>query len=478
MFKNVVVRKLTEHRGSPRLYLDIAALAGAAFTPGTVFVVQVHEDRNQLVLITTPAGDRTVSSKIKNNRVVPVIDVNNQKALSVFDGIDQVRVVMMSGRIFVMPLASALAQRERLGRLTTKLNGGQSLAMASLAHGGGVMSHAAHAGFRDAGVDTHAAVVNEIDEKLMAQSQAQNEIWVEGTIGLTAPMQEIVQDAYVMDRLPRVDVLEMGIPCSGASKGGVTKRGLSVMEQHPEVGHLIAPALMLINKLQPAVIVAENVKDYSTTGSSFILRNMLRDMGYDTVEVVLDASDFGCLEARVRWFMVAVTRGLKVDLERMAPTTFAVPVLRDSLEEMADDDERWRPMSYLKDKEVRDRAKANNGFKMQFITPESTSVPTLRKRCWKMGSTDPLLRHPTNPDLLRKLTAKEHGRAKQIPPHLFEGICETDAHELMGQSVAYEPVKRLFHRIGECMLASVKALKEQAGKKAVVTTNYALVGTG
>lgn len=476
MFQDVVVRRIYEHRGRPRLYLDFPDLERASFAPRTVFEVRVDTERGQLVLVPNPEGDRIVSSKLKNNRLVPVIDVNSQKALALFEGVDQVRIVLMKDRIFVMPLASALAQRERLQRLMQKMEHSESLAMASLSHGIGVMSHAAHEGLADAGVGSHAAVVNEIDERLMEQSRRHNDVWREGTIGLTAPMQEVVQDPYVMSRLPAVEVLEAGIPCSGASKAGKSKRSLAAMEAHPTVGHLVAPAIMLLQKLQPAVAVIENVPDYAFSGSAHILRGMLRDMGYEVQELELDASEFGCLEARRRWFLVASTRGVQIDLTDLAPRLHAARRLGDVLDDVAENDPRWMPFAYLKEKAVRDR-EAGKGFKMQCVTADDASVPSLRRGYYKGGTCDPLLVHPTDPDLLRKFTVAEHCRIKEVPAHLVSETCESDGHQMLGQGVAYVPVQKLFHRIGECLIAAYRAWKEKPARECIAG-QYLLKGTG
>ena len=68
------------------------------------------------------------------------------------------------------------------------------------------------------------------------------------------------------------------------------------------------------------------------------------------------------------------------------------------------------------------------------------------------GSTDALLAHPTNPDLLRPFTVAEHARIKEVPEHLVDGLCKTAGHSLLGQAIAYAPVKALFKRIGESIL--------------------------
>ena len=65
------------------------------------------------------------------------------------------------------------------------------------------------------------------------------------------------------------------------------------------------------------VIVIENVKPYAETASAQILRQHLRDSGYDVQETTLGASDFGSLENRVRWFLVVATDILN-ELKRAA----------------------------------------------------------------------------------------------------------------------------------------------------------------
>ena len=119
-----------------------------------------------------------------------------------------------------------------------------------------------------------------------------------------------------------------------------------------------------------------------------------------------------------------------------------------------------RTFDYLKTKEVRDAEKGNS-FAMQIVTPDSTSCPTLRKGYHKGGSTDPLLRHPTNPDLLRQLTVGEHARIKEVPEHLVEGMSKTDGHILLGQGIAYAPVRALFKRIGESLVQWKESLAEE-----------------
>lgn len=465
--KSYVVRKLGSNKGSPRVYLDIDAMSAAGFAPGKTYNRTIDEDNRRLVLTTELNGNYVVSKKERNGQELPIIDINSCHALKMFEGMEMVRIVVSSNTIHVLPLASEVKRASRLALLKTNLEAGV-VTTAGISFGGGVLDHASHAGLLEAGISAELKIANEIDEDLLNHAIEHNDIWRSDTIGIAAPMQELVCDDAAMRRLPATDIFCAGIPCSGASQAGRSKRKLSMMEDHPGVGHLIASAIMLINRINPAVCVIENVPPYADTASAQILRQHLRDTGYDVQEQVLSAREFGCLENRQRWFLVAATRGIQINLEGLAPVAYPVKKLSDVLEDIGPDAADWRTFDYLKTKEIRDAAKGNS-FAMQVVTPASTSCPVLRKGYFKAGSTDALLSHPTDPDLLRQLTVTEHARVKQVPEHLVTGMSKTDGHALLGQGIAYAPVKALFKRIGECILQWKDGLTSQVSVPTIVT---------
>lgn len=447
--KHYIVRKLGTHRGSPRVFLDINVMEDAGFAPGRTYNREIDSDRKRLTLSLEPNGSFVVSRKEKSGKLLPVIDINNSKDLGMFEGHEAIRVVIEDRKIHILPIASEAKRAERLSRLKAGLEL-DSIKTGGISFGGGVLDHAAHAGLADAGIHAELALANEIDEDLLAHATSYNDIWCKTTLGIAAPMQELVQDHAAMGRLPQVDIFCGGIPCSGASKAGKSKRGLDMMESHPVVGHLVASALMIINRINPSVVVIENVAPYADTASAQILRHHLRDSGYEVQETVLAGKDFGALEDRVRWFLVAATKGITLDISDLAPAVRPVKRLNSVLENIPEDAADWRTFSYLKEKEVRDQERGNC-FAMQVVTPESTSCPTLRKGYQKAGSTDPLLAHPTNPDLLRQFTVAEHARIKEIPEHLVNGLGVVAGHALLGQSVTYSSVRALFNRIGQSL---------------------------
>lgn len=445
------IKKLGKNKGRPRIFLDGVQAVRAGFSPGASFDVEVAESR--VSLIQRADGSRTVSSRKRGEGVMPVVDLNSQKLLEAFEGMEAIRVVVTKGAVHILPLASEVKRVKRLERLRTKLREGQALLGGSVSHGGGVLAHAIHQGLQDAGIESSLAMANEIREDMLLQAIEHNDIWDESTMALQLPMQELVQDDWLMSKLPDLDYLEAGIPCSGASKAGKSSNAISLMEEHEEVGHLVAAFLAIVNKTQPGVVLVENVPDYAHTASAFILRYTLRDMGYDTHEVILDGKDFGCLEGRVRWAMVACTRGMAFDMKDLQPAMRVVRKVEDVLDKtIALDDPRWRAVTYLKEKMERNAAEGN-GFRMQYIDPKGPTVPTLRRFYHKGGSTDPRLPHPETPELSRLLTAGEHARIKGVPPALIDDMSETMAHQLLGQGIVYEPFRALGERIAQCLIA-------------------------
>jgi DNA (cytosine-5)-methyltransferase 1 len=443
------IKKVGQNRGAPRVWLDGSATERAGFAAGQRYDIEVQGQ--MIVLQANKDGSRVVSGKVAGERNNPIIDINSKALLAMFDGMAAVRVVVKKDQIYLMPLASEVKKRERFVRLREKLQNGDLIDIGSLSHGGGILSHAIHSGLEQAGVPSRLAFANEIRGELLEHASIHNDAWSQDTQILATPMQELAFDNRGVASIPKVDVLEMGLPCSGASQAGKSKRGLAHPEAHPHVGHLVVAALVIVNKTNPSIVLLENVPQYAVSASADILRNQLRDMGYNTHERILNGKEWGAVENRDRWCMVAVTEGLEFDFDQLQPPGASHQLIAEVLDEdIGPDDERWRTFDYLKTKEVRDAAKGSS-FSMQVVTPTGNSVPTLRKGYAKGGSTDPLLQHPTNPDLLRQFTPQEHSKIKRVPSHLVDGLSNQVAHEVLGQGIVYSPFKDVGMHVGNSM---------------------------
>lgn len=462
MIEGYYVKKIGLNRGAPRLWLD-RQTERAGFQPGQRFDVVVHG--RTIVLQANPDGSRVVSGKKDGDKTNPIIDINSRELLALFDGMSSVRVAVKQGQIYLLPLASELKKQERFGRLRQKLEAGEPLAVGSLSHGGGILSHAIHSGLQSAGVDNRLAFANDIREELLEHAAAHNDAWDENTMLFAAPLQELAFDDRGIAQIPKVEVLEMGLPCSGESRAGKARRGLEHGEAHPDVGHLVVGALVILSKANPAAIVFEQVPTYATSASADILRNQLRDMGYVCHERLLRGKDWGALEGRVRWCMVAVSEGIEFDFDQLQPPGPSEQTIGDVLDDIPPDHPSWSSMPGLREKEARDR-EAGKNFAMQIFGEENDHVGTITKGYSKVRSTDPKLRHTTNPDLLRQFTPAEHARLKGVPEHLVDGVSATIAHQILGQGIVYAPFAGVGKHLGESLDSAVNG--RRPGRRAAV----------
>ncbi len=459
--KAVSILSMRTKRGSPHIWVESIATGRAGFEPGVRFAVERHG--NGVLLRVADDGERRVSRKVRGHGIVPVIDINSRNDLAPLDGHESARVVFGDRHIFISPLASELRRRRRLVRLQAHLANG-CLETSSVATGGGVLSHALHAGFQDVGLQAISLLSNEIRTDLAEHAMIHNDAFCDQTIMANLPLQELAFDDEVVRRLPEVDIVDLGLPCSGASRAGRTSNKIVLPEQHPAVGHLIAPAIALLAKLNPVACVMENVVAYASSASAAVLRGYLADMGYDVHERVLLGTDWGELEARQRWFLVAVTKGIPFDFDALQPGEYPERRLADVMDDIPLDDPCWSPMQYLKDKEVRDQA-AGKGFRMQIYDGSERSISTLTKGIAKRRSTDPFFCHPEDPGLLRLPTVREHARLKGIPEHLVSGLGQTLGHELLGQSIVYRPVRAIACLLGESLLAFKSGIVAPGGRR-------------
>lgn len=454
-----ILKKVGINKGAPRVYIEGVAPARAGFHPGVRYSLEKHEGRQAVVLRVLESGDRIVSRKEKKNgEAHPVIDINSMEALAAFEGMEQVRVLVGNGEIWILPLAVEVKRKARNERLLGELAEGR-ITTAEVAHGLGVMANALHKGLASAGIKPSLRWAIEIEEDALDLAQRTNDAWNSETVAVAMPLQDIAfADDFVRSRLEPVSMLSGGLPCTAASLAGRSKKKLAMPEDDEKAGHLVAAFIALVARVNPALVTLENVGPYFNTASASILRTQLRELGYSVDEVTLDGADFA-IETRVRKVMVAVSRGIELDVGVFASLPRpekAFANVGEVLEDVPDDDPRWSEMNYLKEKEVRDKA-AGKGFRMAIATPDVTGVGTLGRGFAKVRSTEPKVQHPRNPDLLRIFTPTEHARVKGIPEHLIEGVSSaTRAHELLGQSVIWPAFRELGAFLGTALLAKAR----------------------
>ena len=442
---SILYTKLSDNKGATRLFVEGHRLLHAGVEPGMRYRITLDPAEQRMTLTLDEQGDRVVSRRQRRGQLLPVLDINNQALGVVFAEVERVRIVIKADVIVVTVHHLERKEQVRFERLQTRLHNGRPLDVVSLAHGGGVMDYALHQGLLMAGVKTRLAAAIEIDGRYLDASLANNPIWDAESIAICAPMQEVE-----FRKLKSCDMLCAGLPCTGASLAGRAKNRLSKAEAHQSAGALFVAFLGAIQVLNPAVVILENVPAYQQTASMMVIRSVLSALGYVVHETVLNGNVMGALEDRDRLCMVAVSSPVAIDLTQIKPIRTKEAQLMDVMETLPDDSPRWKSYRYLADKAVRD-LEAGKGFKRQLLTGREARCGTIGRGYQKARSTEPFLVHPRS-RLQRLLTPREHARVKTIPPELVQGLSDTVAHEVLGQSVIYCAFVALGRLLGSALM--------------------------
>ena len=454
----VIATKIgSTNKGLPRVWLEGRKLEREGIEIGMKYQLNFDQDAGQ-VKVTFGTDLENYSGTVSRRKLrgsdesyLPVIDMNSREFLDLFSESEEIRIAIRDKKMVITAQVSSSDAKERVERLQRKLATGEAITVASLFHGGGVLDNAVHAGLERAGVTSYVKVAVELESKYLESSLANNyhlfkadSVLFEGSIEHFNP------------RGTSVYVVCAGIPCTGASLSGRAKNKLACAEDHQEAGALFYYFLSAVTALNPSIVVIENVVPYSSTASMAVIRSVLSSRGYVLEETILDASQHGCIEDRQRLCVIARTPGAMETavLETLIPTKVKESCVGDILENIPDNSPMWKTYDYLADKELRD-LEAGKGFRRQLIKASDEKYGCVAKGYNKARSTEPFICHPTDPALSRLLTPIEHARGKGIPVSIIDGLSDTTAHEVLGQSVCWPPFEAVGFALGSNMLAAL-----------------------
>lgn len=441
--RHIAYFQVGENKGAKRIWIEGRKLLESNFTPGCNISVVVDSSAKQVTIKVEEFSDRVVSSRTKGGVAQPIIDICNATITQIFKTIRKIKAVFLKNMIIITVHPDEVARQKRLERLNKKLSANQPLICGSVAHGGGIMDHAIHTGLQESGINSFLGFGIEIEQKYLECSLNNNPVWSDDSLAIEAPIENVS-----VDDLPEVDIFVAGLPCTGASIAGKSKNKLTHAEEHTGAGALFIAFLNIIKKINPAIVVLENVPQYASTASMAVIRSTMETWGYDLHETILNGNKMGALEGRDRLVMVAVTKGIACALDNITPVRQKESCLADILETFNDHDPVWQEYAYLRIKEVKDKA-AGKGFAMQILDSNAISCGTIGRGYSKIRSTEPKIAHPVNPDLMRQLTVSEHAKVKGIPFFLVDGCTNTVAHEILGQSVTYPALQAVGRYLGQ-----------------------------
>jgi DNA (cytosine-5)-methyltransferase 1 len=403
--------RLGQNRGNPRLWLEGLRLNRIGFEPGTRFRVDLDLDRRQVRLVLDANGDRAVSQRQRQGedgevvRKTPIIDVTGGALAEILGEGAKIRATLSAGEIVfdLHPVELAIEEREK--RTREQVAQGY-LTEATLCAGAGVSTLAFHEGVQAQGLRSRVDWIVDRDHRYLEMASVNNPAITEDTRLYEAALEELEPVA-----LSKVASLGLSLPCTGHSKAGRAKRKIDKAEDHPTDALAVYGALRIVDAVQPAVIVSENVAEARTSASYAIFMAYLQEQGYVLHEALFDSTQSGSLENRTRWWLVAISRGLAegFSMDQVPAYPKQYETLGQALENIGDDDERWRTFDYLVAKAARDKSEGKN-FKPNVQNESATSVNGLTRGYARVRQTDVKL-------------GREDGRA-------FRNISSTDSPSL------------------------------------------------
>lgn len=118
------------------------------------------------------------------------------------------------------------------------------------------------------------------------------------------------------------------------------------------------------------------------------------------------------------------------------------------MDDVPRDSTRWKTFQYLIDKEKRDK-EAGKGFARTLLDENSKSCGVVGRLYHKCRSSEPFIKANFDDSLTRLFTPNEHARIKTIPSRLINGVSDTIAHEILGQSIIFKAFEQVGKVIGD-----------------------------
>lgn len=451
----MIATKVSLNRGTPRIWLEGLRLVRGQFAPATRYNV-FHKD-GTVTLKACKDGTRKVSARKEK----PIIDLCSQIIGQWFPVGTKLKAVVRKGRIVIRRLANAVKALKRDRDLIRKIRAGEPLDVVSMFAGGGVLDAAVHRGLNRAGIKARAHLVAEIDGRYAdAYLRANANLIDDDTIMINGPVQD-----FDIGGIQSGQILACGLPCTGMSKAGRSKRKLSCAEEHPEAGALFFTTLQWIGQMKDglAAILIECTPELLTSPSLSVIRSVLLSWGYDLWELNLNGNEMGALENRNRACIIAMSHELAeasgFSENDIRPIRTKEDTLADIMEPVSAVDSRWKTFDYLVAKQERDVAQGK-GFRRQIYTGKESHINTLTRDIAKCRSTDPMFQHPTNPKYTRLPTVLEHARVKGVSDAWIKacGVANSVAHQILGQSVVAPAFEAVAMAVGNALAAATRAL--------------------
>ena len=406
------IKPLKETKNGGKRFWEESADFSRNFRPGdTVNCYYDFEKKVFIVEKTDILGSHTISSR-KNGKAI--LDVKNKKLSELFDNTEKVEILYYPNKLIVKVANVEVAKNKRKTKTSWKTY--------EIFAGGGTLTHM----FKKAGFTPIGGL--ELEDKYLVHYE--NNHSNESTYTISANIQDVMPDAYTTE----ADIGLVGIPCTAYSignkkmmeaiarrdKGIATSEDEKLLEKLYDSQTLTFYVIEAIRKMNLRTVVIEEVVAYSKTPESFMLRTVLKQMGYHLSETIAQGENTN----RQRWCLVA-------DMNKEINLDNLVPKSNKTIEDFLDVPVSNRDWKTASEHPRLKRASQSNGVGIRSVLPSDTTVNTFTTH-WTRA-TEPILKHPEK-DLYSEFTNEEIKRIHGLDDYKLPEL-KTHARQVVGQGV-------------------------------------------
>ncbi|MGR2849332.1 DNA cytosine methyltransferase [Vibrio vulnificus] len=422
--------------GIGRLFINAShLLKSVGFKAGTQLTT-VHLP-HRIEIYPDPAGRKSVI-RTRRGELIELRDKSTGKSLK---GLRVVKVRFESNKLVISARPSDLKQMEREASIIANVKEGV-ITKASLCSGIGLTALKISEGLKKHGFSTDMLFSNEKDSLALAVQIEGNPIWHNARKNAMAINSDIRD--LELEKLPAVNIVEVGYPCNGQSKLSPKHRR---DVNHPEVGTLFIQIINALRALNPAVIIFENTPAFNSSKTLELIERELSEYKFE--KSVIDGHKHGDIEGRERSCVIAVSSGLpEMDLSKFEyPDIVIHRELNTYLDNVADEDKSWGTKPHIKRKLTDPRL----NFKLNVYKGNETKIASLLAGNQSPKINSPFIAHSSfdNTGLMRLINPLEHARIRELPAKMMDLIEQivSGTHALISTRGSSSAAHRL---LGNC----------------------------
>lgn len=239
------------------------------------------------------------------------------------------------------------------------------------------------------------------------------------------------------------DIVMGGFPCQSFSTVNPTKKPDDKKNQ------LFWQLARVVEQVSPKVFIAENVKGFYTLqkGKYFNLaKEEFERIGYKVFFKLINASDFGVPQKRVRLIMIGVRKSIKHDFIFPEPSHGNEKYSKVVLGDVIDSLEPENPKYYFSKRAVEGVKKAKPNMKRALAQDLKDQCLTIASHLAKvsLNSRDPVLLVDEEKELYRRFTPREAAQIQSFPDVFDFAGSEADAYRQIGNAV---PPVMMWHQV-------------------------------